>query len=110
MNNILSDFFAEWIGTQKALQAILGDSKNTGEMVSKLIAILEPRPTVPTVTDPLLNLPEAQDLAEAIHLGLLPTAKSTILSRVFDEISSNRRLIDGCLKLFLVTLEILILH
>lgn len=97
VNEQLSDFFAEWIGTPSALNAIIGECKSTGDSLDRLIAILEPRPKEIGKLDVLANMPSAVDLNEAVHLGLLPSAKNTILSRVFAEISSNRRLIEGSL-------------
>lgn len=97
VNEILSDYFSEWIGTPSALNAIIGECQNTAEALDRLIAILEPRPKEIGKLDVLANMPSALDLNEAVHLGLLPSAKNTILSRVFEEISSNRRLIDGSL-------------
>ena len=96
-NGLLSDYFSEWINTPGALNAILGDCHNAGEMVDRLISILEPAPTKPGEIDVLRDMTSAKDLREAIHLGLLPSARNTILTRVFDEISSNRRLIEGSL-------------
>ena len=102
---MLSDYFAEWIATPSALNAIIGECRNTAEALDRLIAILEPRPKDLGQPDRLSNMPAALDLNEAVHLGLLPSAKNTILSRVFEEISSNRRLMDGSLLTEFQTLK-----
>lgn len=97
-NEVLSDFFAEWIDIPGALDAILGKTEDTGDLVDKLIAVLEPLSKKSPQEDPLYNLPSARTLSEAITLGLLPSARNTIISRIFSELSSNRRLISGCLQ------------
>lgn len=98
-NELLSDLFSEWIEVPGALNAILGDTRDAGDVVDRLIAVLEPKPKSKDMPNPLGRLPAAQTLAEAIHLGLLPSARNTIITRIFNEISSNRRLITGSLLL-----------
>ena len=97
VNEVLTDYFSEWIDTPGAVSAILGETQNTGEVVDRLIGVLEPRPDRRNTRDPLHDLPHAQALAEAVQLGLLPTASQTIVSRIFEHIGSNHRLYDKCL-------------
>ena len=97
VNDMLSDYFSEWIDTPGAVNAILGETNNTGELIDRMIAILEPKPAEMNSRDPLHELPSAQALAEAIQLGLLPSASQTIVSRIFEHIGSNKRLFDRCL-------------
>ena len=114
VNKLLSDYFAEWIEMPGAMKAILGDTECAGEIVDRLIAILEPDPAEMAsarrhnilnedgeeklIRDPLSTLPAARQLAEAVAMGLLPSARQTIITRIFSEISSNQRLYETCLQ------------
>ncbi|MAI89839.1 hypothetical protein [Ponticaulis sp.] len=98
VNGLLSDFFSEWIDTPGAINSILGEARSTGEHVDRMIALLEKPPEDKLARDPLRNFPAAQKLADAVQRGLLPSAHQTIVSRVFEEIASNRRLFEDSLK------------
>lgn len=114
VNQLLSDYFSEWIEMPGAMKAILGETECAGEIVDRLIAILEPDPAEMAaarrhnilnedgeekqIRDPLSSLPAARQLSEAVALGLLPSARQTIITRIFSEISSNQRLYETCLQ------------
>lgn len=94
VNDCLSDYFVEWLGMPGAVKAILGETGSLADVLDRLIAILEPNRATSEGRDPLARLPAAQNLNLAVHNGLLPGATNTILSQVFEEISSNRRLYE----------------
>lgn len=91
-NDILTHFFSEWIEAPNTLVHMIGKCVNHGQLVDRLIAVLEPRSEGAMSVDPIADHPTAQTLSRAITLGVLPTARNRILSLIFEEISSNRRL------------------
>ncbi len=91
-NNVLTHYFSEWIEAPNTLGFMIGKTENAGEVVHRLISVLEPRPETPQPNDPLASLPSAQTLARAIGLGLLPSARNRIISLVFEELKSAKRL------------------
>ncbi|MAK61328.1 MAG: hypothetical protein CMK09_10145 [Ponticaulis sp.] len=97
VNDCLSDYFVEWLGMPGAVKAILGETESLADMIDRLIALLEPRGKPAEGRDPLAKLPAARDLNSAVQQGMLPGATNTILSQIFEEISSNRRLYEKCL-------------
>ena len=91
-NTILSDYFSEWMDTPGSLSSMLGESDSLADMIDRMIAILEPRPPKSPKDDPLRDLPATQTLAEAISHDILPSARNRIVTQIFQELSSNKRL------------------
>lgn len=97
-NDILTHYFSEWIEAPNTLAYMIGKTNHTAEIVHRLIAILEPRSQYLKGPDPLADLPSAQTLAEAISMEVLPSAHNRIVSLIFSEIASNRRLYTPSLQ------------
>lgn len=94
----LSEYFSEWIGTPNALAALIGETEFAGEIVDRLIALLESDEKYHDSNDPLKGLTAAVALRDAVHKGVLPSARHTIIGRIFAELSSGKRLYPTCLK------------
>ena len=97
-NEILSNFFSEWIEAPNTLSVMIGETRNMAERLDRLIAVLEPDIQHRATPDPLAGLPTAQTLARAISIGVLPTARNRIISIIFEELSSNKRMYPDCLR------------
>lgn len=104
-NGILSDYFTEWLDTPSAVESMLGDSDSPADTLNRLIATMEPRPPKNPHDDPLIGFESAQILAEAISIGVLPSARHRIITRVFEELSSNKRLFENDLLAEFETLK-----
>lgn len=98
-NEILTHYFSEWIEAPNTLTHMIGKTDNHAQKIDRLIGVLEVRDEKSEGRDPLADHPTAKTLSRAISLGVLPTARNRIISLVFEEISSNRRLYPADLQI-----------
>ncbi len=95
IDRVLEGIFAEWIASPGALKALTGDAATGGEAMQRLVDVLAPSETHKTGSSPKSEL--ALLLSTALANNLLPAASQAIVSRVFAELRSERRLATGTL-------------
>lgn len=97
-NDILTHYFSEWIEAPNTLTHMIGKTDNSAQLVDRLISVLEPENESPAGTKAGEPPTTLHTLSRAISRGVLPTARNRIISLIFEELSSNKRLFPGDLQ------------
>ena len=97
-NDILTHYFSEWIEAPNTLTHMIGDTDHPAQMVDRLISVLEPEKSDSEGVSASQPPATLQTLSRAISRGVLPTARNRIISLIFEQLSSNKRLFPADLQ------------